>query len=571
MANLCMGCMNPLPQEGAECKVCGYDPAKDQNPEHCLPVGTVLQEHYLVGRLLGEFSDHLLYLAHDSQMREPCLIQEFYPFSIAHRDEVGNVKALEGCDRAFEEHAETFRRTMRVLARMRELPAVVPVYDIFEENGTLYAVSDHCQGVTLTKKIKMAGGRLPWSEARGMFMSLLSSLVQLSEAGICHLAICPDNILVGADGKARLRNFSIPAAHRSGTELIPDLKTGYAAPEQYYTEEEVGTTADVYGLAATIFRTVTGAEPPSGGKRAKNSDDLFMPAEIAEELTQPVCVALFNALQVLPENRTPSLAQLREELSVTPQVSALVNEARQDMVRAEEHIAEEEPVSGSGKGGLIAMLIISLVLLLAAVGVILFLLYDDLFGTDTPKVDGKPTASQSTTTTTKRPIVDGMSVVVEDVIGSDYYARQDDLINGMPLELVGFAYNEDYDEGDILYQYPAAGEEQVAGTPIQVIINNSRASSVAVIPDVAGWDKAHAKEYLEALGFKVEERVATSFTYERGKVEGTYPKIGVQKEVGDTITLLVSDKEPEPPVSDTPADTPVDTPDQPVNGDQPAQ
>ena len=168
--------------------------------------------------------------------------------------------------------------------------------------------------MTLTKKIKLSGGRIPWPEARGMFMSLLSSLIQLSDAGICHLAICPDNILVGSDGKARLRNFSVAAAHRSGTDLVPELKMGYAAPEQYYSDEEVGVPADVYALAATIFRTVTGTEPPAGDNRAKNSDDLFMSAEVAEELTQPVCVALFNALQVNPDNRTATVAELRDQL-----------------------------------------------------------------------------------------------------------------------------------------------------------------------------------------------------------------------------------------------------------------
>ena len=65
MAKLCMGCMNPLPEGNTTCTICGFDPAKDQNPEHCLPVTTSLQGHYIVGRLMGEYPDHLLYLAYD--------------------------------------------------------------------------------------------------------------------------------------------------------------------------------------------------------------------------------------------------------------------------------------------------------------------------------------------------------------------------------------------------------------------------------------------------------------------------------------------------------------------------
>ena len=270
MAKLCMGCMNPLPEDTDVCTVCGFDRTKDQNPPYCLPVTAALQGHYIVGRLMGEFPDHLLYLAYDRQMKEPCFIQEFFPAAIGRRDSIGGVQPLEGRDKVFEEYADRFRANMRVLARMRELPAVVPVYDIFEENGTVYSVSDYCQGMTLTRKIKLSGGRIPWSEARSIFMSLIGTLSQLNDAGVCHLAICPDNILIGSDGKARLRNFSIAAAHRTGTNLAPDLKAGYAAPEQYYTDEEVGTAADIYAVAATIFRTVTGTEVPVGDKRARN-------------------------------------------------------------------------------------------------------------------------------------------------------------------------------------------------------------------------------------------------------------------------------------------------------------
>ena len=537
MAKLCMGCMNPLPEDNTVCTVCGFDLSQDQNPPHCLPVTASLQGHYIVGRLMGEHPDHLLYLAYDRQMKEPCFIQEFFPAAIGRRDSIGGVQPLEGRDKVFEEYADRFRGTMRVLARMRELPAVVPVYDIFEENGTVYAVSDYCQGMTLTKKIKLSGGRIPWPEARSIFMSLLSCLIQLADAGVCHLAICPDNILVGSDGKARLRNFSMQEAHRSGTDLAAELKVGYAAPEQYYADEEVGTTADVYGMAATIFRTVTGTEPPAGDNRAKNSDDLFMSAEVAEELTQPVCIALFNALQVYPENRTATLAELRDALSVTPTVSALVDEAAEDMAQAEE---EDDAPAETGKKSLIAMLIISLSLLLVAVVVIVLLLINSLNGGDS---QGGGATTTAPTTTTTRPVATGDEAVVDSVMGVNYYDRKDDMFNGMPLELLGFAYDEGYAEGAILYQNPAANELVPMGTAIQVVVNNSRAAASAVIPDVSGWDEARAKVLLETMGFEVKTRTATNPTRDKGIVEETYPKAGIAKEMGETVTLLVSDKE----------------------------
>lgn len=542
MAKLCMGCMNPLPEENDVCTVCGFDRTKDQNPSHCLPVTSALQGHYIVGRLMGEFPDHLLYLAYDRQMKEPCFIQEFFPAAIGRRDTIGGVQPLEGRDKIFEEYADRFRANMRVLARMRELPAVVPVYDIFEENGTVYSVSDYCQGMTLTKKIKLSGGRIPWSEARGIFTSLIGSLTQLNDAGVCHLAICPDNILIGSDGKARLRNFSIEAAHRSGTNLVPELKAGYSAPEQYYTEEEVGVATDVYGMAATVFRTVTGAEVPAGDKRAKNSDDLFMSAEVAEELGQNACVALFNALQVLPENRTASLAVLRDELTVAPTVSALVDEAQKDIEMSDTDAKEEDAPVASDKKSLIVMLLISLGLLVAAIVVIILLLFSGIGGNGQGNGGGQTNVPTTTTTTTVA-TGDGSEAVVSDVVGFDYFASQNDKFNGMPLELLGFAHDPGQPEGAILKQFPAANELQAVGAPIQVIVNNSRASVSVVIPKVAGWEQAKAEELLKALGFKVEVRTATDPKQDKGIVEDVFPLAGTSKEVGETITLLVSNQE----------------------------
>ncbi len=551
MATLCMGCMNPLPEDSLECRVCGFDITKDKNPEHCLPITTSLQGHYIVGRLMGEFPDHLLYLAYDRQMKEPCFIQEFFPAAIGRRDTIGGVQPLEGCNKVFEEYADRFRTTMRILARMRELPSVVPVYDIFEENGTVYSVSDYCQGMTLSKKIKLSGGRIPWPEARVIFMSLLSGLIQLSDAGICHLAICPDNILIGSDGKARLRNFSIAAAHTSGTDLAPDLKSGYAAPEQYGADEEVGAAADVYALAATIFRTVTGTEPPAGDNRAKNSDDLFMSAEVAEELTQPVCVALFNALQVLPERRTAGLAQLRDQLTVNPQVSALVDEAQEDIALADEAQPEEEEEK-SGRKGLVAMLIISLSLLLVCVVLIVWLV---LGGPDRGKPDGGSGIPEEGTSTTTRPSENRLPVageaVVQNVVGNVYVDVKDDEPNGMPLEVIGYAYDANQDEGVIIAQFPLADDVQATGSPIYVVVNSARAEAERLtVPNLTGWQEAHAEYVLKYMGYTVKKITVSQATYDEGLVNSMRPGAGVEVSYGSEVTLYISSKKPTAQVPD---------------------
>ena len=532
MAKLCMGCMNPLPEDSDTCSVCGYS-AADRNPEHTLPAGSVLQEHYIVGRLMSEGSDSVVYLGYDRQLKEPCFVQEFYPQGLCHRESTGGLRPLGGCERVYAEYAEQFRGLMRVLARLRELPAIIPVYDIFEENGTLYAVSDYCQGMTLTKKIKQAGGRLPWAEARPLFMSLMGTLTRLHDAGVHHLSICPDNILIGADGKAYLRGFSIPAARQVGEDLTPRLQDGYAACEQYSMEETASAAADVYGMAATIFRTVTGNEPPAGNKRAKNGDDLFMSAEVAEELTQQVCVALFNALQVAVEDRTATMAELRNELSVEPTVSALVSEVEEDM--------QTPPEKNNKTRNLIIIFACSLVALLLVVLLVLTLVGG---GSEEPD-DSAPAALPTLATTTKKTQAGEKPATVDKVVDKNYYDIRDTKLNGDMTVKLAYAVYSEKPAGTILSQSPEAGKAVARESEIQVIISNGKKNEKVKVPDVAGWKEEQAKLYLEALGFRVEVVLLQQSNYEKGLVDGTDPAIGTEKREGDTITLRVSNMEPQ--------------------------
>lgn len=525
MAKLCMGCMNPLPEEGEVCPVCGYSTA-NQNAEHCLPVGTVLQEHYIVGRQLSESSDSLLYIGYDRQLKEPCFVQELYPDTLCRRDLNNAVVALVGCEHTFRESAEEFRSLMRALARMRELPAIIPVYDIFEENGTLYAVSDYFQGNTLTKKLKSNGGRLPWNEARPLFMSLMGTLTRLHDAGIRHLAICPDNILIGADGKPHLRGFSIPSSRQAGKDITPALKAGYAAPEQYIADADLTDATDVYGMAATIFRTVTGNEPPAGNKRAKNSDDLFMSAEVAEELTQQVCIALFNALQVQPDTRTEAMAQLRNELSVEPNVSALVTELEED---------RQEKPNHTKTRNLILIFGCSLAALLAVVLIVLTL----LGGGKQPDTSSAPALPTLPTTTTQTS-PNEKTYSVDSVVGLNYYDIRDTKLAGDMTVQIAYETFSNKAAGTILSQTPEAGTPATKETTIQVVISNGAKSEKLKVPDVSGWKEAHAKLYLEALGFRVETVKLQASSYEKGLVDSTDPAVGTEKRIGDTITLRIS-------------------------------
>ena len=531
----CMGCMNPLPEGRAECGICGY-PVDKQNPPLYLPAGTVLSDRYLVGRVLYAGGDLAEYIGLDQVSKSPIVIREFLPDTLCTRGDAGELQILGGCENTFADYLGKFRSHARALARMRDLPSVIPLYDIFEQNHTAYTVAEYCEGISLETRLAQAGGRLRWDEVRPLFMTLMTSLTSLHAAGILHLGISPENILIGTDGKFRLRGFSIAEARQVSTDLKPQLLAGYSAPEQYGFDQTCTASADVYAMAATIFRTVTGNPPPEGPARAKNSADLFVPADVADSLPDNVAVALFNGLQVDPESRTASMAALRDQLSAAPAVSAL----RQDPQPEE---PEEKPKNPRTKYAVLIVVAVFVVLLLFAGGVLL-ILSDSLFGDDSSSevsTDGLPTISTSQQGTTAAVEHEKM-YAVSDVMGKNYYKEKDKEFNGkMKLEVEYLAYS-DKPKGTILSQNPPNQASKPEGTIIKVVI--SAGPEKVTVPDVAGWKQEHAQKLLEALGFKVTVAKVQVSQFERGLVEDTDPVAGSSLDYGSAITLRVSDVEP---------------------------
>lgn len=111
-----MGCMNPLPEGRAECGICGY-PANGENPSLYLPVGTVLSERYLVGRVLEVGGDGAVYIGYDKVLKSAILIREFLPDTLCGRAENGtSVAVIGGCENTFRDYRERFRTHARALA-----------------------------------------------------------------------------------------------------------------------------------------------------------------------------------------------------------------------------------------------------------------------------------------------------------------------------------------------------------------------------------------------------------------------------------------------------------------------
>lgn len=398
---LCRGCMTDNGGESI-CGICGYDKTQT-NPENCLPTDFWLQDRYLVGKVLDINSEGITYIGWDNSNDSVVHIREYFPASAAVRNPDRTVAIPEESKFAFNDGLMDFLSLNRFLSES-ELPALVPVTSVFEENGTAYAVFAVISGISLQEFLDKNGGSLKWEQARSLFLPLIDTLVGLHEKGIRHYGISPDTIIVGRDGKMRLGSLSISKIRDAAAGFETQLYPGYSAVEQYAGKDfSVGEATDVYGLSATLFRVLIGNVPPESIARLEK-DSLAIPSRFAEELPRQVLVALANGMQILPENRTASIELFRNELVYGETAEA----ERAAVQKSSTAVSAKKPQKKKGGSGWMVALIAALCTILVFVGVFFAL---SMFGGD----DDKDSKKEENSSVNEMPDTNDVGEVDSDV------------------------------------------------------------------------------------------------------------------------------------------------------------
>lgn len=525
--HLCMSCMREIGDEN-QCPYCGFHADSPQLAPY-LPLRTVVAERYLAGKLLDDNGDGATYMGWDLEMNAPVTIREFLPDSIAERREDLSLAPMAGCEITYRDCYQSFLELWRKLARMRGLSALILVFDIVEDHGTAYAISEYMEGVSLREYLlRSPSGYLSWEQARILFMPVLSTLGTLHSAGIIHRGISPTTLVVGKNGKMRITGFSIWQARTARGDLTAQLFPGYAAIEQYGFEGQQGPWTDIYAFSAVLYRTLIGSTPLEATSRVTN-DRLMVPGKFAEQLPAYVINALMNGLQILPEDRTRTVDQLRAELSAAPGTStAAIAYAGKEEVPHQEPTPSGRKKSASGsKTALIAGLAS-----IAACLVIFAVLSLTVWREDIGMLF---TGGASTQASSNAPEL----VKVPDLRGLNY-----NNIKSNPDYTNTFIFETEYQDSDtqgkdvVLSQDIAYGTEVPKGSTIKLVLSSE--NEEITLKDFTGQNYATVKLSLEDMGFQCRAIVEKNDDPERaGKVAEMLTTPGKGYKKGTVIYVKV--------------------------------
>ena len=278
MEKFCLGCMQKK-SDAPICEHCGFD-ERTGNLSHQLPPGTLLQNQYLVGRVLGQGGFGITYMGWDQHLSIPVAIKEYYPTGIVQRHtqistQVQTIK--ENTLEFFARHKDRFLKEARTLAQLANIPEIVQVRSFFAANDTAYIVMEYIQGITVKQHLKALGRPMTEAEALTTMKPLLLALQKVHNQGLIHRDISPDNIMLPSEGGIKLIDFGtvryMDASGRSqATEAV--LKPGFSPMEQYTTNGNLGTWTDVYALCATLHYLLTGKIPLDVHNRLDEGEEL---------------------------------------------------------------------------------------------------------------------------------------------------------------------------------------------------------------------------------------------------------------------------------------------------------
>lgn len=531
--NLCLGCMKD--NGGADtCPFCGYHDDHLQTAPF-MPPKAWLEDRYFVGKLIDNDGEGATYTGWDNTLQAPIYIREFLPTEMIDRKiDALPITVKPEYATSFETHLKEFLELSRALARMRDLPAVIPVYDIFEANGTGYRISEYAESITFEEFLKRNGNVLTFEQTRSLLMPPLGTLSALHNAGIIHGGISPQTLIITRDGKVKFSGFAITALRDTRSDLRSRLFSGYSAIEQYGFEGRKGPQTDIYAFAAVIYRALVGGDPPEATKRASN-DSLTIPASVAGSIPRHALVALANSLQVMPGDRISSADELRNEFSSAAPASAIAEDLADD--------EPEEIEEKSSKGKSVTYTLIAMIITVIVLGVALYFLNAKLhiFGSKEEVV------SDVSAISTEEPLsyVDsGMTIKVKDITGTKYtdaVLKYGSIYN---LSVSEKKYSTNYAAGEIMEQSVAAGTDVPADKKADITVVVSLGPSTVTIPDLSGKSYEEAALQLVSLGFSPAniskvEKYSDSVKY--GKVIEVEPASGTKDyDVNMQVKIYVS-------------------------------
>ncbi|MFO0598022.1 MAG: serine/threonine-protein kinase [Myxococcaceae bacterium] len=272
---------------------------------------------YRVTKLLGEGAMGRVFEANDPEL---------------HRAVA--VKVVRGANNP--EMRARLQREAQAAARVKH-PNVVTVYDVGTVGEEVFVAMELVAGGSLRGWLK--GGRREWADVVRVFTGAGRGLAAVHDAGLVHRDFKPDNVLLDADGTARVSDFGLVGVERNaaaGAPVEPASSASTATPALTQTGTLMGTPAymapelfagqpatpasDQFAFCVSLYEALSGHRP----FKANSFDELKAAVQRGADVEAPpgapawLAKLVRRGLDADPARRFPSMTELVRQLDEVP-------------------------------------------------------------------------------------------------------------------------------------------------------------------------------------------------------------------------------------------------------------
>ena len=237
------------------------------------------------------------------------------------------------------EFLEKFKKEAQAAAKLIH-PNIAQIYSYGICDGMPYIAMELCSGGSLYSVMNVNPGHSDITRVMKICQQTAQALQCASDQGFVHGDVKPENILLDANGNAKLVDFGLAAMQKDTDEI---WGTPYYISPEKVRKEVVDFRADMYSLGGTLYHALTGVAPFEGEDSIAVVKKRFdgaprKPSEIRPEITPAVDALVMKMLELKKEDRYPSFEALLEAFR-----SVLSTGLTQKMP------ADEAPQSGPAK------------------------------------------------------------------------------------------------------------------------------------------------------------------------------------------------------------------------------
>ncbi len=234
-----------------------------------------------------------------------------------------------------------FQHEARILSTLNH-PNVLAMFDVGEQAGTHYLVSEFLEGQSLRETL--TSGPLPRRALAAYALEIAKGLAAAHEKGVVHRDLKPDNIFITRDDRVKILDFGLAklAPAQTSAQALQTMTfaasttpgtvmgtVGYMSPEQV-RGETVDHRSDIFSLGAVLYEMASSKRAFRGESSVETMNAILK--EDVPELAAPIGAAspgldriVHRCLEKKPERRFQSASDLAfaiEALSATSSISS---------------------------------------------------------------------------------------------------------------------------------------------------------------------------------------------------------------------------------------------------------